>query len=54
MIDQGDTPARRSRAIVDQLKHSSVYRDYQRAFQDVTGLPLSLRPIDSFDPPATN
>jgi AraC-like DNA-binding protein len=37
--------------IVDQLKHSSVYRDYERAFQEVTGLPLNLRPIESFDPP---
>jgi AraC-like DNA-binding protein len=37
--------------LVDRLKRSPVYRDYGRAFQEATGLPLDLRPIDSFDPP---
>ena len=51
MIDPGDTPARRSRVLVEELKRSPVYRDYERAFQDATGLPLDLRPIESLDPP---
>ncbi|HTT58403.1 MAG TPA: helix-turn-helix domain-containing protein [Opitutaceae bacterium] len=51
MIDSGDPPARRSRLLVEQLKRSPVYRDYERAFHAATGLPLDLRPVESFDPP---
>jgi len=51
MVDSGETPARHSRAIVDQLTRSELYRDYQRAYQEVTGLPLALRPIEAFDLP---
>ncbi|HUJ43878.1 MAG TPA: helix-turn-helix domain-containing protein [Opitutaceae bacterium] len=51
MLDSGETPARRSRVIVDQLTRSELYRDYERAFQEVTGLPLALRPIEAFDLP---
>jgi len=43
MSDAGDFPARRSRAIVEQLTRAPAYREYERAFQDVTGLPLRLR-----------
>ena len=49
MTDSGETPSRRSRAIVDQLRRSEVYRDYEQAFQETTGLPLSLRPVEAFD-----
>jgi AraC-like DNA-binding protein/ligand-binding sensor protein len=51
MMDSGETPARRSRVIVDQLTNSEIYRDYKRAFQEATGLPLNLRPIETFDLP---
>ncbi|HTX66560.1 MAG TPA: helix-turn-helix domain-containing protein [Opitutaceae bacterium] len=51
MIDPGDPPARRSRLLVEQLKRSPVYRDYEHAFHAATGLPLDLRPVGSFDPP---
>jgi AraC-like DNA-binding protein/ligand-binding sensor protein len=49
MMDSGETLARRSRMIVEQLAHTEVFRDYQRAFQETTGLPLSLRPVETFD-----
>ncbi len=49
MIDSGDTPADRSRALVDQLTRSDLYREYARAFQAAVGLPLSLRPVEAFD-----
>ena len=49
MIDSGESPSRRSRAIVDQLRRAEVYRDYEKAFQETTGLPLSLRPVEAFD-----
>jgi AraC-like DNA-binding protein/ligand-binding sensor protein len=51
MMDSRETPARRSRVIVDQLMRSELYRDYERAFQEATGLPLSLRAIETFDLP---
>ncbi|HVU18254.1 MAG TPA: PocR ligand-binding domain-containing protein [Candidatus Didemnitutus sp.] len=43
--------AKRSRVLVEQLKSSEIYRDYEKAFRDATGLPLNLRPIESFDLP---
>jgi len=49
MLDSAETHSRRSRAIVGQLARSEIYRDYERAFQDATGLPLNLRPVEAFD-----
>jgi AraC-like DNA-binding protein/ligand-binding sensor protein len=49
MTDPGEISSRRSRAVVDQLKRLEVYRDYENAFQEATGLPLSLRPVGAFD-----
>ena len=45
----GESPGHRSRAMVEQLNRSQIYRDYERAFHEATGLPLNLRPIDAFD-----
>ncbi len=46
-----DTPPKRSRALVAQLKRSKIFRDYETAFGEATGLPLSLRPVEAFDLP---
>ncbi|MCF3650337.1 PocR ligand-binding domain-containing protein [Synoicihabitans lomoniglobus] len=46
-----DSPAKRSRAVVTQLKESQIFQDYQTAFRETTGLPLNLRPIEAFDLP---
>lgn len=43
--------AKRSRAVVEQLKRSDIYRDYEKAFRETMGLPLNLRPIEAFDLP---
>jgi AraC-like DNA-binding protein/ligand-binding sensor protein len=51
MLDPAETPSRRSRAIVGQLARSEIYRDYERAFRDATGLPLNLRAVEAFDLP---
>lgn len=40
-----------SRILVAQLKRSQVYRDYEKAFRETTGLPIALRPIEAFDLP---
>ncbi|MBL9187619.1 MAG: PocR ligand-binding domain-containing protein [Opitutaceae bacterium] len=50
MVDPGTTPAQ-SRALVAQLKRSRIFRDYEQAFRDTTGLPISLRPVEGFDLP---
>ncbi len=39
------------RATVEQLRRSQIYRDYESAFRETTGLPLSLRPLEAFDLP---
>jgi AraC-like DNA-binding protein/ligand-binding sensor protein len=40
-----------SREMVTELKQSQIYRDYEQAFRDTTGLPINLRPIEAFDLP---
>jgi YesN/AraC family two-component response regulator len=42
---------RRSRELVKQLKESQIYRDYEAAFRETTGLPITLRPLEAFDLP---
>ncbi|MDR1282271.1 MAG: PocR ligand-binding domain-containing protein [Opitutaceae bacterium] len=50
-MSSSDTPAKRSRELAEQLKRSQIYRDYEQAFRDTTGLPINLRPIEAFDLP---
>ena len=47
----GKVSAAESRTLVAQLRRSQVYRDYERAFRETTGLPITLRPIEGFDLP---
>ncbi len=37
--------------MVDQLRQSRIYRDYEQAFRETTGLPITLRAIEAFDLP---
>ncbi len=43
-----------SRDLVKRLKESSIYQDYERAFRDTTGMPLTLRPLEAFNLPHTD
>lgn len=43
--------SQQSRALVAQLRRSRIYRDYEQAFRETTGLPIALRPIEAFDLP---
>ena len=43
--------AKHSRELVRQLRDSEIYKDYEKAFRDTTGLPINLRPIEAFDLP---
>jgi AraC-like DNA-binding protein/ligand-binding sensor protein len=49
--DLPSNDARSDRDLVDHLQKSDIYRDYQRAFEAATGLPLELRPAGSFQAP---
>lgn len=40
--------------MVAQLKESKIFKDYQDAFRETTGLPLNLRPLEAFDLPLRN
>jgi AraC-like DNA-binding protein len=51
MSEPAESLSKRSRTIVGQLARSEIYRDYERAFRDATGLPLSLRAVEAFDLP---
>ncbi len=46
--------AQESRLLVNQLRRSQVYRDYEQAFRETTGLPITLRPFEAFDLPHHN
>lgn len=50
-MESNDNEVKRSRELVDQLKRSQIYRDYEQAFRDTTGLPINLRPIEAFNLP---
>jgi AraC-like DNA-binding protein/ligand-binding sensor protein len=47
----GKISAQQSRSLVAQLRRSQVFRDYEQAFRETTGLPITLRPIEAFDLP---
>src|SRR6516162_1586413 len=40
-----------SRALIEAMVNSRVYQDYERAFAEATGLPLALRPVESWQLP---
>lgn len=40
-----------NRGLVEALRHSKVYQDYERAFTEATGLPVTLRPVESWQLP---
>src|SRR5688572_33466103 len=37
--------------VIETLAHSKLYQDYERAFNDATGLPIALRGPDSWKLP---
>jgi len=50
-MSAGPPDARQSRELVAQLKRTRIFRDYEQAFRETTGLPISLRPVEGFDLP---
>jgi len=39
------------RSLIEALLNSKVFQDYERAFTDATGLPVALRPVESWQLP---
>jgi len=37
--------------VIDKLTGSTVYQDYEKAFSEATGLPVALRPVESWQLP---
>jgi AraC-like DNA-binding protein/ligand-binding sensor protein len=51
MSNEIPLPQSRSKSIVEHLKASQIWREYEKAFADATGLPLGLRPVETFQFP---
>jgi AraC-like DNA-binding protein/ligand-binding sensor protein len=49
--NRGDDIAQDDAELVRSLGNSTIYRDYERAFSETTGMPVSLRPVDSWQLP---
>jgi len=44
-------PESEDKKLLDALRSSKLYRDYERTFTEATGLPLALRPVEFFGLP---
>lgn len=51
MMNSAGNHATPSRKLVDHLRRSDIFRDYQKAFNETTGLPLALRALETLDLP---
>lgn len=40
-----------SKHLIETLSNSKIYQDYERSFSEATGLPLALRPVESWQLP---
>lgn len=49
--DVGRAMTSNGKSIIEALSSSKLYQDYCRAFNDLTGLPLTLRPVESWQLP---
>ena len=45
------TEAKENQNLIETLTASKIYQDYERAFSETTGLPISLRPVESWQLP---
>ena len=51
MDSSASEPSTVSQTLVSQLSQSQIYRDYEKAFRETTGLPINLRPVETFNLP---
>jgi AraC-like DNA-binding protein/ligand-binding sensor protein len=52
-FNPGKTPenGQDNQSLVEALTNSKVYRDYERAFGELTGLPIALQPVETWQLP---
>ena len=46
--DKQDEPLKSNGQLLESLSHSEMFQNYRRAYVDAVGLPLSLRPVESW------
>src|SRR4051812_36080153 len=39
------------RALIEAMVNSKIYQDYEKAFSETTGMPVALRPVESWQLP---
>ena len=44
-------PGNGDRALIEALAGSKVFQDYEKAFTEATGLPVALRPVETWQLP---
>jgi len=37
--------------LLEALNHSEMYQDYERAYTEATGMPVALRPVETWQLP---
>lgn len=47
----GESVQRENKELIEALASSTIYQDYERAFSETTGMPVSLRPVESWQLP---
>ena len=50
-LANGQSEAKESKNLIEALSASKIYQDYEQAFSEMTGLPVSLRPVESWQLP---
>lgn len=50
-FDGKDSNTNDSRNLVEALANSKIFQDYERAFTDSTGMPVALRPVETWQLP---
>jgi AraC-like DNA-binding protein len=51
LIPEASQFTENDRTIAETLMQSSIYQDYERAFEEITGLPFSFKPVESWQLP---
>jgi AraC-like DNA-binding protein len=49
--NQGNGNSQTDRSLIEALANSKVFQEYERAFTEATGLPVALRPVESWQLP---
>src|SRR3974390_1634910 len=47
----GNGQSQGDRALIEALVNSKIFQEYERAFNDATGLPVALRPVETWQLP---